>query len=91
MFCWCVLSKNNVNQLFIEGGGETAWEFIKQKLVDEVNFFVAPLMIGGRDAKTPIEGDGFKTLAKAMRTGPLQVIPAGSDIIIRTHLRKTHV
>lgn len=41
------LSKNNISQLLIEGGGETSWSFLSEKLVDEILLFVAPLILGG--------------------------------------------
>ena len=51
--------------MLLEGGGELNAAFISNKLVDEVYAFVAPKIIGGRDAVTPVEGDGISRMKDA--------------------------
>ncbi len=77
------ISKVNVSQLFIEGGGETAWSFICHRLVDEILVFVAPIIIGGKDSKTPVEGAGFKRIKDALKIKLLSITPLGPDVLIR--------
>ncbi len=77
------LVKYNVNQLLIEGGGETSWGFVKARLVDEAFFFVAPLLLGGREAKTPVEGEGFRKLTRGLRLSLASVTRIGEDVLIR--------
>jgi 2,5-diamino-6-hydroxy-4-(5-phosphoribosylamino)pyrimidine 1'-reductase len=48
-----------VGRLLLEGGGEMNWQFLRQDLVDELHVTVAPALLGGRDAPTLLEGDGF--------------------------------
>ncbi|MGC8844189.1 MAG: bifunctional diaminohydroxyphosphoribosylaminopyrimidine deaminase/5-amino-6-(5-phosphoribosylamino)uracil reductase RibD, partial [bacterium] len=52
------LGKRGIASLLVEGGGETAWRFIKEGAVDKLLFFLAPIVIGGREAKTSVEGEG---------------------------------
>jgi len=77
------LSKINVSQILLEGGGETAWAFISQGLVDEVLLFVAPKLIGGRLAPSPISGDGFSALSEAVPIESVETIRLGDDLMIR--------
>jgi len=80
------LSKINVSQLFIEGGGETSWSFLKARLVDELWIFMAPKILGGRDAKTAVEGPGFDQVKQALKLNILSLTPCGTDLLIRAAL-----
>ncbi|QLH75677.1 MAG: 2,5-diamino-6-(ribosylamino)-4(3H)-pyrimidinone 5'-phosphate reductase [Methanomassiliicoccales archaeon] len=48
-----------VKKLLVEGGGETIWSFFEAGLVDEYHVYIGPMVIGGRDAPTPVDGAGF--------------------------------
>jgi 2,5-diamino-6-(ribosylamino)-4(3H)-pyrimidinone 5'-phosphate reductase len=48
-----------VNTLMVEGGGETIFSFFRADLVDRYSVFVGSMIIGGRDAPTPADGEGF--------------------------------
>ncbi len=53
------LHARGVGRLLVEGGGELNWQFVRDNLVDEIYVTVAPYLLGGRDAPTLLEGDGF--------------------------------
>lgn len=53
------LHDRGVRRLLLEGGGETNWGFLRDGLVDEIFLTVAPSILGGRDAPTPVEGEGL--------------------------------
>jgi len=53
------LHSKGVKTLLIEGGGNLIWSFIKEKLVDEFRVTISPYIIGGKEATTPVEGEGF--------------------------------
>jgi len=48
-----------VRRLMVEGGGTLGWGLVSEGLVDELYVYVGGLLIGGRDAPTPIDGEGF--------------------------------
>jgi 2,5-diamino-6-(ribosylamino)-4(3H)-pyrimidinone 5'-phosphate reductase len=48
-----------IEQLMVEGGGELIFSLFESDLVDELSVFVGPRIIGGRDAPTLADGDGF--------------------------------
>jgi riboflavin-specific deaminase-like protein len=54
-----------VKRLLCEGGGELNFELLLLGLVDELHLTICPKIIGGKDAPTIADGDGFAHLAKA--------------------------
>ncbi|MFB6138763.1 MAG: 2,5-diamino-6-(ribosylamino)-4(3H)-pyrimidinone 5'-phosphate reductase [Halobacteriaceae archaeon] len=54
-----VLAEAGIDRLMVEGGGELIASLFEAGLVDELSVFVGPLVIGGRDAPTLVDGDGF--------------------------------
>ena len=52
------LSGRGVEKVLVEGGGEVISSFFREGLVDEFTVFVGSLVIGGRDAPTPVDGEG---------------------------------
>ena len=55
-----------VKRLLCEGGGELNFELLRLGLVDELHLTVCPRVIGGRDAPTIADGEGFASLAKTV-------------------------
>ena len=53
------LEADGINQLMVEGGGELIFSLFEAGLVDDLSVFVGPVLIGGRDAPTLADGDGF--------------------------------
>ncbi|AAV46086.1 25-diamino-6-hydroxy-4-(5-phosphoribosylamino)pyrimidine 1-reductase [Haloarcula marismortui ATCC 43049] len=53
------LEGDGIDQLMVEGGGELIFSLLEEALVDELFVYVGPKVIGGRDAPTLADGDGF--------------------------------
>jgi len=53
------LRARGVERLLVEGGGELNWAFVESGLVDELYVTVAPCVLGGRAAPTPVDGEGL--------------------------------
>jgi len=77
------LAKMNISSVLIEGGGKTNTYALEDKVVDEVMFFIAPKIIGGRDALTPVEGKGIKILSQVLRIKNLSIEKIGSDFLLK--------
>lgn len=75
-----------VSKLLVEGGGETAWSFLKAGLVDKIVWIIAPSIIGGRSAKSSVEGEGIKRLTQQFRVRDLTVSPLGRDWLFEGRL-----
>jgi len=68
--------------ILLEGGGTLNEAFLRQHLIDEVFAFIAPKLIGGSQAKTPIEGEGFSLMREAIQLHELQTELLDQDILI---------
>ena len=76
------LNKMALKRIMIEGGGEINASVLKTGKVDEVLLFVAPVIVGGRNAKTFVEGDGVKYIKDALKFKIFEVKNFGTDIAI---------
>ena len=52
------LGSENVTSLLVEGGGEVNASFLLQGLAQRVAFFYAPMILGGRDSRRAVAGEG---------------------------------
>jgi 2,5-diamino-6-(ribosylamino)-4(3H)-pyrimidinone 5'-phosphate reductase len=53
------LEAEGIDQLMVEGGGEVIYSLFDAGLVDELSVYVGSMVIGGRDAPTLADGEGF--------------------------------
>jgi len=53
------LEERGVERLMVEGGGEVIASLLADELVDEAYVYTSPLFVGGRDAPTLVDGEGF--------------------------------
>ena len=81
------LAREGLHKILVEGGGEVHASVLDQKLADEVCVFVAPKVVGGREAKTPVEGEGFEKMAQALELESLSVERIGGDLLLRGKVR----
>ncbi len=76
------LGGKGIDSVLLEGGGELNYAFISGGFVDEVYAFIAPKIAGGKDAKTPVEGEGIERMNDAVVLMGLQVEKVGEDIMV---------
>lgn len=74
--------REKIDSIFLEGGGTINDAMLKEGLVDEVMAFVAPKIIGGKDAKTPVEGEGFARMSEAVKLRDLTIDKIGEDVVV---------
>ncbi len=74
--------EERIDSILVEGGGTINEAFLQAGLIDEVFAFVAPKIIGGADAKTPVEGLGVEKLSEALLLNNIKVEMCGSDVLI---------
>jgi len=53
------LADHGIDQLMVEGGGEIIYSLFEADLVGRLSVFVGPMIIGGREAPTLADGEGF--------------------------------
>ena len=61
------LEKLGLKKIIVEGGGEINWSVLKSNLVNELVVTISPIVIGGRDAKTLVEGKGFTNICNGIK------------------------
>ncbi|MCL6106286.1 MAG: bifunctional diaminohydroxyphosphoribosylaminopyrimidine deaminase/5-amino-6-(5-phosphoribosylamino)uracil reductase RibD [Actinobacteria bacterium] len=74
-----------VLSLLLEGGPTLAASFVEAGVVDKVMFFVAPRIIGGQAARTPVEGQGFRLVGESMPLYRMGYGQIGDDILITAY------
>ena len=83
------LGKRNIQSVLVEGGAEVAGSFYDAKLIDKISFFIAPIVIGGKDAPTAIGGHGAQQLSSAMQLSRmLKLNNHGTDLEITGYPKK---
>lgn len=82
------LAKQNIDSILLEGGGTLNFEAMHQGIVDKVIVFIAPKIIGGAEAITPVEGMGISRLGNAVELENLKTIQSGQDIMVEGYLKK---
>ncbi len=77
-----------IDSILVEGGGTLNDSLLRAGAVDEVAFFVAPKLVGGRFAKTPVEGLGLNCMGDAVWLDDVRTERVGTDILITGKIRK---
>ena len=76
------LGKENVSSLLVEGGGEVNAGFLLAGLAQRVAFFYAPKILGGRDSRKAVAGDGAKSLADIVPLREVTWQQLGEDLLL---------
>jgi diaminohydroxyphosphoribosylaminopyrimidine deaminase/5-amino-6-(5-phosphoribosylamino)uracil reductase len=77
----------DIYRILIEGGGETAAAALEAGVVKDVCYFLAPKIIGGRNAVTPVEGSGIVFVDHCIRIRNMKCTQVGQDIMITGTVR----
>lgn len=80
------LAKMNIASILVEGGGETNALALNSGIVDEIMMFIAPKIIGGKNAVGPVGSEGVSKIKYALNTGKMYTEFIGKDLLIRTVL-----
>ncbi|MEH7612581.1 bifunctional diaminohydroxyphosphoribosylaminopyrimidine deaminase/5-amino-6-(5-phosphoribosylamino)uracil reductase RibD [Gottfriedia acidiceleris] len=74
-----VLGEHSISSLLVEGGGEVNASFMNQNLVDKVIVYLAPKLIGGKNAPTFLEGTGLDKMGQAIELEEIELTKIGPD------------
>lgn len=81
------LGRRRMTNILIEGGSEVLGSAFDQHLIDELHVFVAPKLIGGRAAKTPVGGEGRTQVPSFEQCELIERRPLADDIYWRLRMR----
>ena len=76
------LGGENVTSLLVEGGGEVNASFLLGGLAHRVAFFYAPKILGGRDSRKGVAGEGVKSLSEVIRLTEVEWRKLGPDLLL---------
>jgi diaminohydroxyphosphoribosylaminopyrimidine deaminase/5-amino-6-(5-phosphoribosylamino)uracil reductase len=77
-----------VTAMLLEGGPHLAGAFLDAGQIDELRLFLAPLLLGGRTARDPLEGTGVERIGDAMRALTLTCEIVAEDVLVSARLRE---
>ena len=84
-----MLPQRNCINLLVEGGGTLLGAFFDQGLVDKVLGFIAPTVIGGREAIPAVAGRGASCIADAAHLERVSVRRLGGDFFVKGYVTQT--
>jgi len=76
------LGSENVASLLVEGGGEVNASFLLGGYAQRVAFFYAPKILGGRDSRKGVAGDGVKSLSEVIQLHDVAWRRLGGDLLL---------
>ena len=82
-----MLGEKKIDSLLLEGGSEMHASMLEAGLVDKLQIYIAPKIIGGRNAKPTVGGKGVELVKNAYMFTEPQIRMFGDDILIE-YVRK---
>jgi diaminohydroxyphosphoribosylaminopyrimidine deaminase/5-amino-6-(5-phosphoribosylamino)uracil reductase len=82
------LGRREITSLLIEGGAEVNFSALSELEVDKIVFFLAPRILGGRQAVPVIGGEGFRDLDHSLSLTLAAVDRIGPDLMIEAYVRR---
>jgi diaminohydroxyphosphoribosylaminopyrimidine deaminase / 5-amino-6-(5-phosphoribosylamino)uracil reductase len=82
------LGSTGITSILLEGGPHLAGAFLDAGEVDEIRLFLAPLVLGGRRARDPLEGEGVEAIADAVRALSLDCERIGEDLLVSARVKE---
>ena len=77
------LGRRQMTNVLVEGGGRVLGSLFDQQLIDEVHVFVAPKIVGGKAARTPVGGLGLAEIPQTVSLDRHQIQIIDGDTYIR--------
>ncbi|GAG80415.1 unnamed protein product, partial [marine sediment metagenome] len=77
-----VLGQREITSVLVEGGGILLGSLFDGGLVDKVIAFIAPIIIGGKEAKTAASGKGVDKVVDSLKLERVSVEKLGEDLMV---------
>lgn len=76
------LAEDGIDSILLEGGATLNYSMVKEQEVHLVQAYIAPKIFGGKDAKTPVEGEGICNINQCLQLKNTKVDSIGTDFLI---------
>ncbi len=83
-----ILAGRKIDSVLIEGGGTVHGTALKSGMVNRIYSYIAPKLIGGKEARSPVEGSGYPLMKEALPVTDLEILELGGDICITGTVKK---
>lgn len=82
------LGARGIDSILLEGGATLNFSALEENIVDKVQTYIAPKIIGGKDAKTAVEGAGILSLKEAFPIHRMTAVMVGEDLFLEGYIDK---
>ena len=83
-----ILWKKNIKKILLEGGGTINWSFLKNNYIDEIIVTISPYLVGGKEATSLVEGQGFNLISASQKLKLKKISTLKNEIIIHYYSQK---
>ena len=84
-----ILSDKKIDSILIEGGSEIHYSVLESKIANHIYCYIAPKLFGGRNAKSPIGGQGIDSPENCFELTNTSINQIGSDFLIEADIKNT--
>ena len=82
------LGEREITSVLVEGGGILLGSLFDYGLVDKVVAFIAPIIIGGKEAKTAVSGKGVSKVVDSVKLERIKVEKFGEDLMVSGYVKE---
>lgn len=84
------LREQHIQAVYLEGGGTLLGAAFDQELVDEAHAFLSPVVIGGKNALSPVEGKGVELVSKGFQGRVREQVSLDDDYLLNVQIREVN-
>ena len=81
------LGEKKIDSILLEGGSELNFSCLQEGIVDKVRIYIAPMILGGHNAKGAVGGNGISEIVDAFNIENIDVSTLGSDIVVEGYVK----
>lgn len=82
------LGEEKIDSILLEGGSTLNFSALDQSIVDKVQVYIAPKIIGGEKSKTPVGGRGIEALGDGFQLKDISYRRLDEDLLIEGYIRR---
>lgn len=83
-----VIGAKGIDSILLEGGANLNFSALEEGIVDKIQSYIAPKIIGGKEAKTAVEGAGIQLLKNAFKIDRMTPVMVGEDLFVEGYIVK---
>ena len=83
-----LLGDRGIDSILLEGGATLNFSALEEGIVDKIQSYIAPKIIGGKEAKTAVEGAGVHSLNNAFQIKRMTAVMVGEDLFVEGYIVK---